>query len=74
MSTYVRAPTEAALPREIRKVGEGIRGGPRESDQLLPASALHKAAWCSGAYTGSQRIAFREQEEHEAESWKQGLD
>lgn len=55
-------------------MGEGIRGGPRESDQLLPDSALHKAAWCSGAYTGSQRIAFREQEEHEAESWKQGLD
>lgn len=55
-------------------MGEGIRGGPRESDQLLPDSALHKAAWCSGAYTGSQRIAFHEQEEHEAESWKQGLD
>lgn len=58
---YVRVPTEAALPRETRKMGEGLRGGPQESDQLLPASALHKAARCSGAYTGSQSIAFCEQ-------------
>lgn len=50
------------------------QAGRSPSGQLLPASALHKVARCSGGHTGGQRIAFHEQEEHDAESWKQGLD
>lgn len=58
-------------------MGASVSRGPLEvwpKSLVNHSLALPRVAGCSGGHTDGQRIASHEQEEREAEFWKQGVD